>query len=82
MFNIRSTNERSTIEGKNDFKVSKNLALDTDLKIILLDYQNNYIGRANWLLERQNFLQHCLSYFLKHLIFMIQQNYFQIFVST
>jgi len=33
--------------GKNGFaKVSKNLA-DTDLKIILLDYQNNYVGRSS-----------------------------------
>jgi len=24
-----------------------------------LDYQNNYVKRSNWLLERQNILQHC-----------------------
>jgi len=28
---------------KNDFEVSKNL--NTDLKIILLDYQNNYVHK-------------------------------------
>jgi len=33
---------------KNDFpKVSKNLAMDTDLKIILLNYQNNYTERSS-----------------------------------
>jgi len=33
--------------GKNGFaKVSKNLA-DTDLKIILLDYQNDHVGRSS-----------------------------------
>jgi len=25
----------------------KNLKLETDLKIILLDYQNNYVGRSS-----------------------------------
>jgi len=36
--------------GKNDFaKVSKNLAIyiNTDLKIILINYQNNYVGLSN-----------------------------------
>jgi len=28
-------------------EVSKNLAIDTDLEIILLNYQNNYIERSN-----------------------------------
>jgi len=48
---------------KNNFaKVSKNLA--TDLKIILLDYQNNYIGCLSWLLKCQHFLHHysCLNF--------------------
>jgi len=40
---------------KNGF--AKNL--DIDLKINLLGYQNNYVGRSNWLLQCQNFLQHC-----------------------
>jgi len=31
-------------------QVSKNLAI-IDLKVILLDYQNNYIGRSSWLPE-------------------------------
>jgi len=34
--------------------------LDTDLKIILLDHQNNYVERSNQLLKYQNFLQHLL----------------------
>ena len=38
------------IYGKDDFAV--------DLKIILLDYQNNYIEYSNWLLECQHFLQY------------------------
>ena len=36
------------------------IQLDTDLKIILLNRQNNDVG--NWLLEYQNFLQHCSLY--------------------
>jgi len=47
---------------KNGFaEVSKNLQLDIDLKIILINYQNNYVGHSNWLLEYENLLQHCLS---------------------
>jgi len=39
------------IHGKNNFaEVSKNFAR-IDLKIILLDCQNNYVGRSNWLPE-------------------------------
>jgi len=30
-----------------------------------LNYQNNYVGRSNWLLKYQHFLQHYLSYMLK-----------------
>jgi len=37
---------------KNGFiHVLKNLGRYTDLKIILLHYENNYVGRSNWLLE-------------------------------
>jgi len=46
---------------KNGFaEVSKNLQLDTDLKIILINYQNNYVGHSNCLLEYENLLQHRL----------------------
>jgi len=39
---------RSTCTRKNRFaEVSKSLALDTDLKIILLDHQNNYVERLS-----------------------------------
>jgi len=39
---------------KNDFaEVSKNLV--TDLKIILLDYQNNYVRRSNCLLYNKKY---------------------------
>ena len=35
-------------EKKNDFvEISKNLETDTDLKIILLNYQNTYLGKSN-----------------------------------
>jgi len=30
-----------------------------NLKIILLDHQNNYVGRVLWWLEYHHFLQHC-----------------------
>jgi len=30
--------------GKNDFAEGSKILLDTDLKIILLDHQNNFIG--------------------------------------
>jgi len=52
-------------------EVYKNLARDTDLKIILLDYQNNYVGRSSWYLKCQNFLQPCLSRVSYIIIFMI-----------
>jgi len=40
---------------KNDFtEVLKNWAIGTDLKIILLDYQNNYVKRSNWLITRMS----------------------------
>jgi len=34
------------------------IEVDTDMKIILLDRQH-YVGSSSWLLEYQNFLQHC-----------------------
>jgi len=37
------------------------IELDTNLKIILLERQNNYVGRSSWLLECQNILQHYSS---------------------
>jgi len=37
---------------KNGFvEVSKNLARYADVKIIVLDCQNNYVERSSWLLE-------------------------------
>jgi len=54
---------------------------DTNLKIILLNYQNNYVGCPNMLLDYQNFLQYyslCLNVLYK--IFIVQQNYFQIYI--
>jgi len=32
------------IHGKNDFAERSKILLDTDLKIILLDHQNNFVG--------------------------------------
>jgi len=47
------------LHGENGFaEIFKNL--DTDLKIILTHYQNNYVEHSN-LLEYQIFLQHCSS---------------------
>jgi len=40
-------------------KASTNL--DTNLKIILFDCQNNYVACSNWLLKFQNLLQYCSS---------------------
>jgi len=34
----------SSTHGKNDFAEGSKILLDTDLKIILLDNQNNFIG--------------------------------------
>jgi len=34
----------SKLHGKNDFAEGSKILLDTDLKIILLDHQNNFIG--------------------------------------
>jgi len=33
-----------TVQGKNDFVEGFKILLDTDLKIILLDHQNNFVG--------------------------------------
>jgi len=33
-----------TLHGKNDFAEGSEILLDTDLKIILLNYQNNFVG--------------------------------------
>jgi len=45
------TNNRSSfvnisiaLHGKNDFVERSKILLDTDLKIILLDHQNNFVG--------------------------------------
>jgi len=50
-----------------------NIYLDTDLKIILLDCENNY--EVHWLLERQNF---CSITGDSYIFILVQQNYFQI----
>ena len=52
---------KNQVNRKNGFiEIPKNL--DTDLKIILLDYNpNNYIEYSNWLLECQNFVQYYLA---------------------
>jgi len=56
--------------------------------MISLNYQNNYVGRSNWLLENQSsinikifFCLLCLSFFIiifHIIIFIVQQNYFYI----
>jgi len=53
------------VHGKNDFEVFKNLDryrsennFVQNIKI-LLTYTLNYVGRSNWLLKYQNFLQYC-----------------------
>jgi len=56
--------QKGHIHKKNNFaKISKNL-VNTDVKIILLNHQNNYVRRSNWLLKCSNFLQYyhqCLN---------------------
>jgi len=51
--------------------------LKSDLKIIIgldnyLDYQNNYVGHSNWLLER--FLQHCHQRLSSSIIILMVYN--------
>jgi len=41
--NSSSYNFRIFIHGKNDFAEKLKILLDTDLKIILLNYQNNFV---------------------------------------
>jgi len=48
-------------------------------KVILLNYQNNYVERSNQLPKYQNFLQYCKIYCL--LLLRFQQNYFQICIQ-
>ena len=60
--------------GKDEIaEVSKNLTIDIDLKIILLGHKNNCMEYSNWLLNCQNFLQHCslCLKFLPNLIYLI-----------
>jgi len=35
------------LHGKNNFAELSQILLDTDLKIILLDHQNNFVGKIN-----------------------------------
>jgi len=50
------------MQGKNDFaNLSKNLARCKS-NFVTQSCQNNYVGRSNWLLQCQNFLQHCSVY--------------------
>lgn len=53
-------------------EVSQNLAVDTDLKILLLNHQNSYAGRSKWLLECQEIACHTIIF---------QQNCFQIYIQ-
>jgi len=57
------------VHGKNGFAERSKILAGDHRKIILLNYQNNYIERSNRLLECQNFLRYC-SLFLRF------QNYF------
>jgi len=60
---------------------SKNLARYTDPKIILINYQNNYLERSNWLLEYKLKIKNFCSIIINALfiiIYVIQQNYFQL----
>jgi len=51
IYNI--VNTTAILYGKDGFtEISE---LNTNLKIISLNHQNNYIGQSNWLLEYQNF---------------------------
>jgi len=50
--------------GKNDFvEISKNLGLDTNLKIVLLDYQNYYVGCSSSVKHSSNRLSILHNYF-------------------
>ena len=61
--NIVFFNEK-LIHRKNHLtEVSKNVARYINLKIILLDCQNNYVELSNWLLEYHDFLQYYSLYF-------------------
>jgi len=52
----------------NSLQVFKMLTEDATRKVILLNYQNNYVEQSNQLLEYQNFLHYSL-------FLMFQQNY-------
>jgi len=41
---VHSIKQIPSIHGKNDFAEGFEILLDTDLKIILLDHQNNFVG--------------------------------------
>jgi len=43
------------LHGKNDFAEGSKILLDTDLKIILLGYQNNFIGTLKIMSNVKNF---------------------------
>jgi len=43
------------LHGKNDFTEGFKILLDTDLKIILLDHQNNFVGILKIMSDANNF---------------------------
>jgi len=64
------------IHGKNDFtEVSKNFTIDTDLKIILSNYQNNYVRHSSMISKSFDILGTNSSVCV--IILMVQKNYFQ-----
>jgi len=40
------------LHGKNDFAEESKILLDIDLKIILLDHQNNFVGTLKIMLQK------------------------------
>jgi len=72
-----------SIHGKNnlDDNLSKNLVRkrDTNLKIILMEYQNNYAERSSIMSNAaKNFDILAVAYIIT---LMVQQNYFQICIQ-
>jgi len=60
------------VRGKNDFAEGSKILLNTDLKIILLNYQNNFVGTLKIMSNAaKNF---DIAFYI--IILIIQQNYF------
>jgi len=67
------------IHGKNNFAERSKISLDTDLKVILSERQNNFVEIKIMSSAAKNFDTLATSFYI--IILMVQQNYFLIYIQ-